>query len=63
MDTDKPKAQQATGNIQYTIPAFGKSPKLLRNLGHAHDVAEDVSGEGRKDTPCAEEKIGTVETE
>ena len=35
----------------------------MRNLRQAHDVAEDMSGDGRKDTPRAEEKVRTVEAE
>jgi hypothetical protein len=50
-------------NFDYTIPAFRKFPKFLCNLWQAHDVAEHVSSEGRKDTASTEEKVRAVETE
>lgn len=35
----------------------------MSKLRYTHNVAEDMSGDGRPDRPCAEEKEGSVDTE
>ena len=33
----------------------------MHNLWHAHNITENVSGDGRKNTPRAEKEVRTME--